>query len=86
MKPAIVALFALALSACVTPNSTVPPTYAYFVKIVEILRDMKAENLTARSVLGSRPTIWAATGCLVYSPELAFRCYWRLRQRPFPYW
>jgi alkanesulfonate monooxygenase SsuD/methylene tetrahydromethanopterin reductase-like flavin-dependent oxidoreductase (luciferase family) len=34
---------------------TVPPTYAYFVKIVEILRDMKPENLTAKSVLVGSP-------------------------------
>jgi len=34
---------------------TVPPTYAYFVKIVEILRDMKPENLTAKSVLVGPP-------------------------------
>jgi hypothetical protein len=33
----------------------VPPTYAYFVKIVEILRDMKPENLTAKSVLVGSP-------------------------------
>ena len=31
--------------------ATAPPTYRYFVKIVELLRDMKAENLTSRSIL-----------------------------------
>src|SRR5262249_230716 len=34
---------------------TVPPTYAYFVKIVEILRDMRPENLTSKSVLVASP-------------------------------
>jgi alkanesulfonate monooxygenase SsuD/methylene tetrahydromethanopterin reductase-like flavin-dependent oxidoreductase (luciferase family) len=34
---------------------TVPPTYAYFVKIVELLRDMKAESLTAKSILVGSP-------------------------------
>jgi alkanesulfonate monooxygenase SsuD/methylene tetrahydromethanopterin reductase-like flavin-dependent oxidoreductase (luciferase family) len=33
----------------------VPPTYAYFIKIVEILNNMKAEDLTSRSVLVGSP-------------------------------
>jgi alkanesulfonate monooxygenase SsuD/methylene tetrahydromethanopterin reductase-like flavin-dependent oxidoreductase (luciferase family) len=33
----------------------VPPTYAYFIKIVELLNDMKAETLTSRSILVGSP-------------------------------
>jgi alkanesulfonate monooxygenase SsuD/methylene tetrahydromethanopterin reductase-like flavin-dependent oxidoreductase (luciferase family) len=33
----------------------VPPTYAYFIKIVEILNNMKAEDLTSRSILVGSP-------------------------------
>jgi alkanesulfonate monooxygenase SsuD/methylene tetrahydromethanopterin reductase-like flavin-dependent oxidoreductase (luciferase family) len=43
------------ISAFPADVKTVPPTYAYFVKIVEILRDMRAENLTAKSVLVGSP-------------------------------
>jgi alkanesulfonate monooxygenase SsuD/methylene tetrahydromethanopterin reductase-like flavin-dependent oxidoreductase (luciferase family) len=43
------------ISAFPSDAKTVPPTYAYFVKIVEILRDMKPENLTAKSVLVGSP-------------------------------
>src|SRR5438105_11664510 len=43
------------ISAFPSDAKTVPPTYAYFVKIVEILRDMRAENLTAKSVLVGSP-------------------------------
>jgi alkanesulfonate monooxygenase SsuD/methylene tetrahydromethanopterin reductase-like flavin-dependent oxidoreductase (luciferase family) len=31
--------------------ATAPPTYRYFVQIVELLRGMKAENLTSKSIL-----------------------------------
>ena len=31
--------------------ATAPPTYRYFVRIVELLREMKAENLTSNSIL-----------------------------------
>ena len=31
--------------------ATAPPTYRYFVQIVEMLRDMKPENLTSKSIL-----------------------------------
>lgn len=43
------------ISAFPADARTVPPTYAYFVKIVEILRDMRPENLTAKSVLVGSP-------------------------------
>jgi alkanesulfonate monooxygenase SsuD/methylene tetrahydromethanopterin reductase-like flavin-dependent oxidoreductase (luciferase family) len=43
------------ISAFPADVKTVPPTYAYFVKIVEILRDMRPENLTAKSVLVGSP-------------------------------
>ena len=43
------------ISAFPADAKTVPPTYAYFIKIVEILRDMTAENLTAKSVLVGSP-------------------------------
>lgn len=39
------------LAAFPADAKTVPPTYKYFLQIVEILRDMKPENLTSKSVL-----------------------------------
>ncbi len=55
-RAALIRYFHDALIAAFPSDAkTVPPTYAYFVKIVEILRDMKAENLTARSVLVGSP-------------------------------
>lgn len=34
---------------------TVPPTYKYFLEIVNILRDMKPEKLTSKSILAGSP-------------------------------
>src|SRR5216683_1830495 len=55
-RAALIRYFHDALIAAFPSDAkTVPPTYAYFVKIVEILRDMKPENLTAKSVLVGSP-------------------------------
>ncbi len=34
---------------------TVPPTYKYFIEIVDIMKNMKAESLTSRSILVGSP-------------------------------
>jgi alkanesulfonate monooxygenase SsuD/methylene tetrahydromethanopterin reductase-like flavin-dependent oxidoreductase (luciferase family) len=43
------------ISAFPSDPAKVPPTYAYFIKIVEILNNMKAEDLTSRSILVGSP-------------------------------
>ena len=43
------------LAAFPSDAKTVPPTMAYFLKIVELLRNMKAEDLTNRSILLGSP-------------------------------
>ena len=51
-REALIRYFHDALIAAFPANpKTVPPTYRYFVEIVEILRNMKPESLTAKSVL-----------------------------------
>jgi alkanesulfonate monooxygenase SsuD/methylene tetrahydromethanopterin reductase-like flavin-dependent oxidoreductase (luciferase family) len=43
------------ISAFPSDPAKVPPTYAYFIKIVDILNNMKAEDLTSRSILVGSP-------------------------------
>jgi alkanesulfonate monooxygenase SsuD/methylene tetrahydromethanopterin reductase-like flavin-dependent oxidoreductase (luciferase family) len=43
------------ISAFPSDPKKVPPTYAYFIKIVDILNNMKAEDLTSRSILVGSP-------------------------------
>jgi alkanesulfonate monooxygenase SsuD/methylene tetrahydromethanopterin reductase-like flavin-dependent oxidoreductase (luciferase family) len=43
------------IAAFPSDPAKVPPTYAYFIKIVEILNNMKAEDLTSRSILVGSP-------------------------------
>jgi alkanesulfonate monooxygenase SsuD/methylene tetrahydromethanopterin reductase-like flavin-dependent oxidoreductase (luciferase family) len=51
-REALIRYFHDALIAAFPSDAkTVPPTYRYFVEIVDILRNMKAESLTAKSVL-----------------------------------
>ncbi len=55
-RASLIRYFKDALIAAFPANAkTVPPTYAYFVRIVEILRDMMPEDLTAKSVLVGSP-------------------------------
>src|SRR5262249_7947457 len=51
-RAALIRYFHDALIAAFPSDArTVPPTYRYFVEIVDILRHMKPESLTAKSVL-----------------------------------
>ena len=43
------------ISAFPSDPKKVPPTYAYFIQIVDILNNMKAENLTSKSILVGSP-------------------------------
>jgi alkanesulfonate monooxygenase SsuD/methylene tetrahydromethanopterin reductase-like flavin-dependent oxidoreductase (luciferase family) len=43
------------LAAFPADPQKVPPTYAYFIQIVDILKNMKPENLTSKSVLVGSP-------------------------------
>ena len=43
------------IAAFPSDAKTVPPTLKYFLEIVDILRNMKAENLTAKSILTGSP-------------------------------
>ncbi|MCW5730460.1 MAG: LLM class flavin-dependent oxidoreductase [Alphaproteobacteria bacterium] len=43
------------IAAFPSDTKTVPPTYRYFLEIVDILRNMKPESLTAKSVLVGNP-------------------------------
>jgi len=55
-KEALIRYFKDALIAAFPGDpATAPPTYRYFVQIVEMLRDMKAENLTSKSILVGPP-------------------------------
>ena len=60
-KAALIRYFKDALIAAFPGDpATAPPTYRYFVQIVEMLRNMKAENLTSKSILvGPRDKIVA---------------------------
>jgi hypothetical protein len=57
-KEALVRYFQDALIAAFPSSSgeKVPPTYKYFVEIVNILRDMRPEKLTDKSILCGSPT------------------------------
>ena len=51
-RESLIRYFHDALIAAFPANAkTVPPTYKYFLEIVEILRNMKPEDLTSKSVL-----------------------------------
>lgn len=55
-RAALIRYFQDALIAAFPSNAaTVPPTYRYFLEIVDILRNMKPESLTAKSVLVGNP-------------------------------
>ena len=55
-KEALIRYFKDALiSAFPSDPKKVPPTYAYFIRIVEILGDMRPENLTSKSILVGPP-------------------------------
>jgi alkanesulfonate monooxygenase SsuD/methylene tetrahydromethanopterin reductase-like flavin-dependent oxidoreductase (luciferase family) len=56
-KEALVRYFQDALIAAFPSSSgeKVPPTYKYFVEIVNILRDMRPEKLTDKSILCGSP-------------------------------
>ena len=55
-REALVRYFKDALVAAFPSNpKTVPPTLKYFLEIVDILNNMKPENLTAKSILTGSP-------------------------------
>jgi alkanesulfonate monooxygenase SsuD/methylene tetrahydromethanopterin reductase-like flavin-dependent oxidoreductase (luciferase family) len=55
-KEALIRYFKDALIAAFPSDArTVPPTLKYFLEIVRVLREMKAENLTSRSILAGSP-------------------------------
>jgi len=55
-REALIRYFHDALIAAFPSDAkTVPPTYKYFVEIVDILKNMKPESLTAKSVLVGSP-------------------------------
>ncbi|MBL8835282.1 MAG: LLM class flavin-dependent oxidoreductase [Alphaproteobacteria bacterium] len=55
-REALIRYFHDALIAAFPANAkTVPPTYKYFLEIVDILRNMKPESLTSKSVLVGSP-------------------------------
>jgi len=55
-REALIRYFHDALIAAFPSDAkTVPPTYKYFVEIVDILKGMKADSLTAKSVLVGSP-------------------------------
>jgi alkanesulfonate monooxygenase SsuD/methylene tetrahydromethanopterin reductase-like flavin-dependent oxidoreductase (luciferase family) len=60
-KEALIRYFKDALIAAFPGDpASAPPTYRYFVQIVELLRNMRAENLTSKSILvGPREKIVA---------------------------
>lgn len=55
-REALIRYFKDALIAAFPSDArTVPPTLKYFLEIVDILRNMKAENLTSKSILTGSP-------------------------------
>jgi alkanesulfonate monooxygenase SsuD/methylene tetrahydromethanopterin reductase-like flavin-dependent oxidoreductase (luciferase family) len=55
-RKALISYFQDALVAAFPANAeTVPPTYRYFLEIVDILENMKPESLTSKSVLVGSP-------------------------------
>ena len=55
-REALIRYFKDALIAAFPSDAkTVPPTLKYFLEIVDILKNMKAENLTSKSILTGPP-------------------------------